>query len=203
MRDAKHVYFLRPVNQRGPIKIGCSSAPIKRLRAVEIWSPVKLELIGSFAGGHQLEGALHLKFGKDWLHGEWFDWSSELQEIIDEINATGEKPVSLEILPYEDRERLRKTSRTKSRRSPEDTRKKIQLSAQIGSAERHAYGYYSVETLRPVEIQDIIRKQQGLGGNLPTSEDLALCRGYARHLRELPKAPRDMAAWHQWQGLKS
>src|SRR3546814_12747101 len=45
----KRVYFIRPIGQAGPVKIGCSVGPNKRRPELETWSPVPLE-IGRAAG---------------------------------------------------------------------------------------------------------------------------------------------------------
>lgn len=95
--DGKRVYFLRPKGQAGPIKIGCSAKPISRLRAVEIWSPVELELIGSVPGSHNSETAIHYHFGDLRLHGEWFTATPELLAFVDETLALGAVPPSINI----------------------------------------------------------------------------------------------------------
>ena len=87
--NAKHVYFLRPVGQQGPIKIGCSATPAKRLRSVEIWSPVQLEMVASAPGGHAHEWTLHSMFGEDRLHGEWFAVTPDLMKIISYVSENG------------------------------------------------------------------------------------------------------------------
>lgn len=88
----RNIYFLRPVGERGPIKIGCSTMPQSRLRTYQIWSPVKLE-IAAFAPAHRnTEMWLHRHFLDAWLHGEWFAWSDELQAVIDHAAQHGAMP---------------------------------------------------------------------------------------------------------------
>lgn len=89
---AKRVYFLRPIGQLGPVKIGCSVFPEGRLDSFTIWSPVKLELITSVPGTHADEKALHGMFREHHLHGEWFGASKELLALIDRCAATGALP---------------------------------------------------------------------------------------------------------------
>lgn len=88
----KRIYFLRPVGQVGPIKIGCSVMPEKRLETYLPWSPIELELIVTAEGGHQQERQLHGVFGKDWMHHEWFAASKELLALIDYVLDTGALP---------------------------------------------------------------------------------------------------------------
>lgn len=89
---AKQVYFLRPVGERGPIKIGMSVLPRARLRAHQIWSPVLLEIAAMVPAHHNAENWLHRHFLADWIHGEWFKWSERLQEAIDCATANGALP---------------------------------------------------------------------------------------------------------------
>lgn len=88
----KCVYFFRPVGQIGPIKIGCSTTPEHRLEQYAAWSPLMLELIATAPGSHADEHALHGKFRKYHLHGEWFGASKDLLALIDHVQATGELP---------------------------------------------------------------------------------------------------------------
>jgi len=78
----KKIYFLRPVGQRGPIKIGCSMEPTARLKHLAHWSPIPLELAGEVAGDHDVERRLHKMFAADRSHHEWFHPSAALEEII-------------------------------------------------------------------------------------------------------------------------
>ena len=64
----------------GPIKIGISIKPKKRLQACQTGSPVKLRLIALIEGN--VENKLHGKFSKDHIHGEWYKPSKELIEFI-------------------------------------------------------------------------------------------------------------------------
>ncbi len=93
----KHVYFLKPVGADGPIKIGCSELPMQRLRMVEIWSPVLLEMIGYVPGGHDAERVIHYMFGNLRLHGEWFTATPELTRFVAETVALGRIPPSVVI----------------------------------------------------------------------------------------------------------
>lgn len=70
--SAQRVYFLRPVGQPGPIKIGCSEVPEERLTAYAAWSPVELELLGTIPGSMRLEAQIQASVAADHFRGEWF-----------------------------------------------------------------------------------------------------------------------------------
>jgi hypothetical protein len=81
----KRIYFLRPIGAAGPIKIGCSKHPVGRLATVQIWSPLKLEIAASCEGGHDYERALHSRFAKHRLHGEWFEATPDLIALVADV----------------------------------------------------------------------------------------------------------------------
>jgi hypothetical protein len=86
-RQGHHVYFLKPVGERGPIKIGYSCEPPKRLISYQCWSPVRLELVAKLPGGSELEGRFHAAFFAHHLHGEWFEACPELLAAIEQIKS--------------------------------------------------------------------------------------------------------------------
>lgn len=88
------VYFLRPIGQAGPIKIGHSMVPWERLRSYLNWSPIPLELVAMTPGGDELEHRLHAAFTHLHSHGEWFKAGPELTSVIETVltgqfDATG------------------------------------------------------------------------------------------------------------------
>lgn len=66
------VYFIRPVGQVGPIKIGFSAAPDVRLIRMAAGSPLPLELVATIPGSASLERAFHETFAYAHSHFEWF-----------------------------------------------------------------------------------------------------------------------------------
>lgn len=83
-----YVYFLRPVGQSGPIKIGYSSLPMKRLETFISWSPVLLEIAHLIPGcGCELETKLHLAFADAHSHSEWFFASPRLVSTLNALIA--------------------------------------------------------------------------------------------------------------------
>ncbi|WP_256123215.1 GIY-YIG nuclease family protein [Streptomyces sp. EN16] len=55
------------------VKIGWTDNPKRRLRHLQTGSPVPLEFLAVFEGGHIVEGELHRRFADRRRHGEWFD----------------------------------------------------------------------------------------------------------------------------------
>lgn len=85
--DCRVIYFLRPIGERGPIKIGCAAVSELRRGVYETWSPVRLELLAETSGGFRHEKQLHKRFQRDRRHGEWFEWSKDLEDMINQIKA--------------------------------------------------------------------------------------------------------------------
>lgn len=79
------VYFIKPVGMDGPIKIGCSSVPEKRLEDLAVRSPFPLEVIASAPGSYEIEQKLHRRFAFAHLHREWFNAASELVDAVAKI----------------------------------------------------------------------------------------------------------------------
>lgn len=195
----KFIYFLRPIGEQGPIKIGCSIDPKHRLGGVEIWSPVRLELICYAPGSHFHENWLHTSFVDDRLHGEWFSWSPALQNIIDRVLECGVlPPVATPSSREEAREYKRAHPRKMSKRDKNASIAKSKLTNKINNAERHANGYAMLLYVRPDEIAEIMARYDGYSGTLPTEEEISVIDQYVGHLYSLPKADRSWSAWKAW-----
>lgn len=63
------VYFLKPVGMDGPIKIGCSEYPQRRLLNLMAWSPFPLELLAQIDGDESVERRFHAAFQHLWERG--------------------------------------------------------------------------------------------------------------------------------------
>jgi hypothetical protein len=88
-----YTYFIQ-VGDDGPIKIGQTSSPEARIRAIDAFNPSKLNvLLVIKCRGH--ERALHVRFAQHRLKGEWFAPAPEILAVIDELRsqatATGEQ----------------------------------------------------------------------------------------------------------------
>lgn len=76
---ASYVYAIR-AGQR--VKIGVAKHPHRRLAAMQIGSPVDLELLATLPGGFELEAAIHDALQPYHSHGEWFVVCSESLAIL-------------------------------------------------------------------------------------------------------------------------
>lgn len=81
----KYVYFLRRKDGVGPVKIGCSRLPARRLAEFYRWSPYELTLLASAPGSSSWERGLHIRFAAYRLHMEWFAPAPALLAGIDAI----------------------------------------------------------------------------------------------------------------------
>lgn len=72
MSDEAFIYFVQGVNG-GPIKIGTSRDPARRLSTMNTGSPEPLELLVKCRALPGMENRLHRIFAAGRLHGEWFD----------------------------------------------------------------------------------------------------------------------------------
>jgi hypothetical protein len=81
------IYFARQTGQRGPIKIGLTQNVDKRLRLLCANCPTPIEFAATIEGGIEIESRFHERFLDQQSHYEWFHWSPELQQTIDDINA--------------------------------------------------------------------------------------------------------------------
>jgi hypothetical protein len=79
------VYFIKPIDMPGPVKIGCSYSPTARRETLRYWSPFPLEIVAEIEGSQRLERQFHAMFAHTYMSHEWFKWSPELQAVIDEV----------------------------------------------------------------------------------------------------------------------
>ena len=66
-----YIYFIQQGDD-GPIKVGYSTSPEERLRALQTASPYSLRLLKVVEGGEALEKQIHTRFAENQLQGEWF-----------------------------------------------------------------------------------------------------------------------------------
>tara|TARA_Y100000034_G_scaffold136776_1_gene215663 strand:- start:3316 stop:4029 length:714 start_codon:yes stop_codon:yes gene_type:complete len=98
------IYFVRALPD-GPIKVGHSSNVPERLKQLQQSSPQNLAVIKTVEGGFAEERALHEKFNKYRLHGEWF---SPHPSLINFIETCPESliPPDLPILSVDEIDRI-------------------------------------------------------------------------------------------------
>lgn len=63
------------------VKIGVSNKPDRRLRQIQLMSPVPLVIRWSRPGSYDLEDALHNRFAEHRSHGEWFTFPAYMQPV--------------------------------------------------------------------------------------------------------------------------
>jgi len=77
------IYFIQGENDNSNIKIGFSISLNKRIKTLQLYSPIKLRIIGILEGNIKLEKSIHKKFKKYRLWGEWFEANSEIFNFIE------------------------------------------------------------------------------------------------------------------------
>lgn len=90
--EPRTVYFVRPVGERGPVKIGCSIRPEKRRQSLQVSERRPLEFAAQIPGSLRDEQRIQSLFWHDHIGGEWFNWSPILQILIDAA-ARGEAEI--------------------------------------------------------------------------------------------------------------
>lgn len=81
--DWPDLYFIGSDN--GPIKIGISISPYKRLKQLQTSHPYRLKILAIVAGGCQQEPEYHERFAAFRLEGEWFEPRPELLAEIERL----------------------------------------------------------------------------------------------------------------------
>lgn len=74
------IYFIRDPG-RG-IKIGFATTVAKRFAAIQVCSPVALELLGHISGSPHVERFLHQKLDEHRVRGEWFRDTPEINALV-------------------------------------------------------------------------------------------------------------------------
>lgn len=76
-----YVYVIGQVDGCGPVKIGCSLNPNKRLEAIQTGHPAELCIkltVPALGYANRLENYLHDKLAKYWMRGEWFQFPEDI-----------------------------------------------------------------------------------------------------------------------------
>lgn len=77
-----YVYFIRC---EGYVKVGYSSNPSSRLRALAVMCPFPCHVIGKIPGGKKYEADIHVQLKDHHHRGEWFKWTEEVESIISRL----------------------------------------------------------------------------------------------------------------------
>jgi hypothetical protein len=80
-----YVYFIGA--DEGLVKIGFSNAPLERITAMQLGSPVLLRFLALVEGTPKLERRYHERFAAFRVRGEWFARSPEILAEIDRLSA--------------------------------------------------------------------------------------------------------------------
>lgn len=94
----RFVYFIQ-AGENGPIKIGMSLDPVKRMACLQVSRNEKLRLLAVMVGGRSSEKALHQRFKNLRLSGEWFRPKKSLLAFIDIVKskkATTATPLAIQ-----------------------------------------------------------------------------------------------------------
>lgn len=94
---AARLYFVQAGDERGPIKIGISADPTKRLEQLRTGNHLPLRLLDSFATPHpeKLERGLHDAFADLRLEGEWFRFDVRIVRVLELLRAKHAMPDAL------------------------------------------------------------------------------------------------------------
>lgn len=88
------VYFIAPYDG-GPVKVGWSIEPLKRLKDLQVSHWMELELLGCIPGKRKLEEEIQSELNYAHIRGEWFEreaaeaWLEEWQESPNVWGALG------------------------------------------------------------------------------------------------------------------
>lgn len=198
MKSDKTVYFIRPKGKKGPIKIGCSVRTARRLRDIEIWSPVLLEIAATAPGDNRHELALHDRFMESHLHGEWFDANPELIALVAQVAETGRlPPLAIPGRPKDWAERNAKMAGCKKPRRGAGTTNKAAITRAINVAECRAFGFEGSDR-RPTEIERIMVGYEGWASPPPNDRQTKILENYIATLNALPEADRSLRSWMAW-----
>jgi len=84
------IYFIQAGGTGGPMKIGISKDPEKRLKALQVGSHELLKIIYKKNLGGEAENMelfLHEKFKNFRIRGEWFRPDREIYEVIEKFKG--------------------------------------------------------------------------------------------------------------------
>ena len=80
----EYIYFIQQGDD-GPIKVGYSTNPEKRLKTLSTASPHSLHLLKVVEGDETLEKRIHTRFAEIRLGGEWLQATQDLLDFIESL----------------------------------------------------------------------------------------------------------------------
>lgn len=87
MSNRCSVYFMRREDGVGPIKIGSSTAPARRMAYLMSWSPEPLAVVASMPGDVRVERQFHSLLAAHRLHFEWFAPHDDVLAVVADVAA--------------------------------------------------------------------------------------------------------------------
>jgi hypothetical protein len=81
MRYGSVYFLLEPVSKR--VKIGWTMHLRRRIRALQLLSPIPVTLLGSVPGRRMHERHIHLHLKEHRLQGEWFEFEGSCRALIE------------------------------------------------------------------------------------------------------------------------
>ncbi len=81
VRHPRTLYFISDGNY---IKIGIANNVEERIKQLQTGNPNKLFIVSQFENRGQLEKAIHKKFSHLHVGGEWFQYTNEIKEYLNE-----------------------------------------------------------------------------------------------------------------------
>jgi hypothetical protein len=93
------VYMIR-AGEDGPVKIGKAVDPIERMAVLQTYHFLTLHIMRVFEGGEVEERALHQRFARLRIRGEWFAFAPELQGDVGLPETTVEAITTAIADPY-------------------------------------------------------------------------------------------------------
>jgi DNA-binding transcriptional regulator YiaG len=79
------IYFISHTEY---IKIGYTADIVRRLTELQTSCPIKMSVLGLIEGEKSDEVALHERFSHLSSHGEWFHYSSEIEDFINKLDKS-------------------------------------------------------------------------------------------------------------------
>lgn len=98
------VYFVQ-MGKDGPVKIGYTDRPLsQRLAGLQSANPYELWVIGWCRAPRSFEKALHERFARFRIRGEWFEPHAEILDLADEVpeEVLERSQVEMETIDFED-----------------------------------------------------------------------------------------------------
>lgn len=157
MSNTQFVYFVKPVGADGPVKIGCSTVPKRRLETLATWAPEPLELVVAIPGDFVLERNIHESLADLHTHREWFRADPRITELMAKLLAG--VPIALAIDLGGTRYKLGKKAAHWARHP--EKRLRCSYSHRLGWAERKS------KLQRPDDVDGIMRRWGGYHPDFP------------------------------------